>query len=92
MPKAFRVMMPVMMKIMQPFGVIHGLETGAKRYVDAANREGEFQAFKSGAFVASAHGVAGLVSDQATRKQRRASQYADTFKQRAAYEAIQAYA
>jgi hypothetical protein len=85
-------MMPLMMKGMQPFRVTHGLETGAKRYVDAVNREGEFQEFKSGAFVASAHGVAGVVSDQATRKQSRASQYADTSKQRAAYEAIQVHA
>jgi NAD(P)-dependent dehydrogenase (short-subunit alcohol dehydrogenase family) len=92
MPKAFRVMMPVMMKVMRPLGITHGLETGAKRYVDGVSREGEFQEFKSGAFVASAHGVAGLVSDQATRKQSRASQYADISKQLAAYEAIQVYA
>jgi NAD(P)-dependent dehydrogenase (short-subunit alcohol dehydrogenase family) len=91
-PKAMRVMMPVMMKVMQPFGVMHGVESGAKRYVDGVNREGEFKEFKSGVFVASAHGVAGSVSDQATRKQSRASQYADTSKQRAAYAAIQVYA
>lgn len=92
MSKVSRVMFPVMMKVMQPLGVTHELATGAKRYVEAVNREGKFQEFKSGAFVASAHGLAGPVSDQTTRKESRASQYADTSKQRAAYEAIQAYA
>lgn len=80
MPKVLQVMFPVMTKVMEPLEVMHALETGATRYVDAVNREREFQEFKSGTFVASAHGVAGPVSDQATRTESRASQYADIFK------------
>jgi hypothetical protein len=46
---------------MRLFGKDHGLETGAKRYVDAVVDE---ETYKSGAFYASAKGMAGPVGDQ----------------------------
>jgi hypothetical protein len=62
---------------------------GAKRYLDAVNREGEFEKMESGAFWASLHGVSGRVGDQT--KFWGGAQYGDVAKQEAAYQAIRAY-
>ena len=92
MGKINQVLFPLLFKMMGPLGVTHRLEKGAKRYVEAVNREGQFEAFPTGAFVASAHGVSGPVSDQGMRKEKRAAQYGDVSTQEAVFEAVQAFA
>lgn len=58
-----RVMMKnVVMPLMGLLGVMHPLEVGSKRYVDALNDE----SFQTGVFYASAGGVTGKVVDQST--------------------------
>jgi hypothetical protein len=47
--------------VMGLFGNAHGLETGAKRYIDALV---DAETYKSGVFYASAKGMAGPVGDQ----------------------------
>jgi hypothetical protein len=84
-----RFMFPIMMKIFSIFGGAHTASVGAKRYVDAVNREGEFEKMESGAFWASLHGASGRVGDQT--KFQKGAQYGDASKQEAAYQAIQAY-
>jgi hypothetical protein len=61
-------------------GFVHSLQVGAKIYVDAVNREEDFQGFESGTFVASLCGMSGHRSDQA-----------DFAKQEAAYQAMRVY-
>jgi hypothetical protein len=85
-----RFMFPIMLTILEYFGYAHGLSEGAKRYVDAVNREGEFEMMENGAFWASLSGVAGPVGDQT--KFEKGAQYSDVSKQEAAYQAIRAYA
>jgi NAD(P)-dependent dehydrogenase (short-subunit alcohol dehydrogenase family) len=85
-----KFMFPIMMKIFSIFGGAHTASVGAKRYVDAVNREGEFEKTESGAFWASLHGASGRVGDQT--KLQKGAQYGDVSKQEAAYQAIQAYA
>ena len=92
MGKFNQIMFPILLKMMGPLGVTHKLEVGAKRYVDAVNREGIYHEFETGAFVASAHGVSGPVKDQSKRKDKRAAQYGDLIKQEAAFAAVQAFA
>ena len=58
-----RVMMEnVMMPMMGLFGVMHPLDVGAKRYVDALNDE----SYKTGVFYASESGMSGKIVDQST--------------------------
>merc|ERR1712038_208918 len=92
MGKIKQMMFPLAFKMMVPLGLMHKVEVGAKRYVDAVNREGGFADFQSGTFLASAHGVSGRVSDQAMRKEKRATQYGDIHKQGAAFAAVQSFA
>lgn len=82
-----RVLFPVTMFLMGSVGLFfHSIETGAKRYVDAVNGQGDFEKFASGTYVASAMGTSGAVCDQA--KLRFGEQYADCHKQEMCYEAI----
>ena len=68
MPGLMRMAMPVVMKVMEVFGQMHSLETGAKRYVDALNDA----SYQSGQFYASHQGkMSGAVVDQ--------SQYESSF-------------
>ena len=70
MPGVMRFVFPVVMKVMEVFGVMHSLETGAKRYVDALNDE----SYKSGYFYASHQGkMSGAIVEQ--------SQYDASFRQ-----------
>jgi NAD(P)-dependent dehydrogenase (short-subunit alcohol dehydrogenase family) len=61
LPGYQRVIFKTAFFVMSFFGNSHGLETGAKRYVDALVDE---ETYKSGAFYASAKGMAGPVGDQ----------------------------
>jgi NAD(P)-dependent dehydrogenase (short-subunit alcohol dehydrogenase family) len=85
-----KFMLPTIFQIFCIFGGAHTASVGAKRYVDALNREGEFDKMESGAFWASLHGSSGRVGDQA--KFPKGAQYGDVSKQEAAYQAIRAYA
>lgn len=49
-------------KLMPLFGIMHTVEVGAKRYVDALNHA----SYKSGVFYASKKGMSGPVADQGT--------------------------
>jgi NAD(P)-dependent dehydrogenase (short-subunit alcohol dehydrogenase family) len=61
MPLAKRLMFGFMFKVMKLLGVSHGIEVGAKRYVDALADE---EMFQSGVFYASKKSVSGPVGDQ----------------------------
>jgi NAD(P)-dependent dehydrogenase (short-subunit alcohol dehydrogenase family) len=87
-PVAMRVMAPVMMGIFGVIGLSHPVEVGAKRYVDAIGREGDFEQVSSGSFMASARGGAGHVIDQT--KHPRGAIFADTNAQAWAFQAVQA--
>ena len=52
----------VVMRLMPLFGLMHGLEVGAKRYVDGLNDE----SYKSGVFYGSKKNVTGPLVDQGT--------------------------
>lgn len=90
MKPIFRLIFPVMMKIMGWLGKFHNLDVGAKRYVDAVLAEGEFANFKSGSFIASKRGVAGPVGDQVELFDT-AKQYGDIKKQEAVFAAMNSY-
>jgi len=61
MTSMMRYMMKIMMPIMATFGVMHNLETGAKRYVDVLTDS----RYKSGTFYASPKGkMSGTLTDQ----------------------------
>lgn len=49
-------------KLMPLFGMMHTVDVGAKRYVDALNDA----SYKSGVFYASKKGTSGLIADQGT--------------------------
>jgi NAD(P)-dependent dehydrogenase (short-subunit alcohol dehydrogenase family) len=87
LPKAMRVMAPVLMRIFDVIGMSHPVEVGAKRYVDAVGREGDFEQVSSGSFMASARGVAGRVIDQT--KLPSGAIFADTKTQELAFQAVQ---
>jgi hypothetical protein len=52
--KSQQVIFKVVMKLMSFFGKVHGVEDGAKRYLDVLTDE---ETYKSGAFYASIKGV-----------------------------------
>jgi NAD(P)-dependent dehydrogenase (short-subunit alcohol dehydrogenase family) len=89
-PKAMRAVFPAAFRVMGFLGMAHPVEVGAKRYVDAVDREGAFEQFESGSFVASAHGVSGRVKDQT--KHPRGARFADIKQQDIVYNAVQAFA
>jgi hypothetical protein len=86
-PAHFRMMMPVMFKMMSALGLAHRLEVGAKRYVDAVTRENGYGKYPSGTFVASMSDMSGRVGDQSMH--RKGTMYADVRKQEAMYQAVQ---
>lgn len=61
LPRYKQVMFGVMMPMMQLFGQMHSLQTGASRYVDALY---DGDSYKSGIFYASKKGTTGEVVDQ----------------------------
>jgi NAD(P)-dependent dehydrogenase (short-subunit alcohol dehydrogenase family) len=89
-PKVMRVIFPTVFRMMDFLGMAHPVRVGAKRYVDAVDRQGDFEQFASGSFVASAHGVSGRVMDQS--KHPRGAVFADHKKQDIVYNAVQAFA
>jgi len=61
MPGVMKFVMPVMMRTMTVFGVMHSLETGTKRYIDVLNDP----SYKSGQFYASSQGkMSGKIVEQ----------------------------
>jgi NAD(P)-dependent dehydrogenase (short-subunit alcohol dehydrogenase family) len=90
MSKPMQIAFPLLMKVFGVFGNSHPLSVGAKRYVDAVNREGAFHEFESGTFVASVRGTAGHVGDQT--KVPHGAVYADIATQDAMYQAIREFA
>ncbi|CAB9511368.1 short chain dehydrogenase [Seminavis robusta] len=87
-PAHFRLMMPVMMPLLKAMGVIHNLEDGTDRYIQALTGKYD-EAFQSGSFVASKRGTTGEVCDQT--ELRSGKMYADTVKQKVAFEALSVY-
>ena len=72
-------------KLLYFFGMTHGVEAGAKRYVDVLT---DTKTYKSGAFYASAKGASGEIADQAELFMRELN---DTKIQDNANEAIHAF-
>jgi NAD(P)-dependent dehydrogenase (short-subunit alcohol dehydrogenase family) len=88
-PWYFRSTMPVMKPFMQLTGIIHSLETGSQRYIDAVLGTEDMAQFASGTFVASRKGTTGEVCDQAELEAGR--KYGDHKKQEAVFEALAIY-
>lgn len=86
-PAHFKVMMPVMMPVMKAIGVMHPLEDGTDRYIEALTGKNDYP---SGSFVASKRGTTGKVADQTSL--RSGKKYADRKKQKAAFVALYPYA
>jgi NAD(P)-dependent dehydrogenase (short-subunit alcohol dehydrogenase family) len=89
LPLPLRVMIPATMPVLKVMGVMHPLEAGSRRYVDAVLGTEDMAQFASGTFVASRRGTTGKVCDQATLKTGR--KYGDHKKQEAAFEALAIY-
>mmetsp|Transcript_7059 Transcript_7059/g.14473 ORF Transcript_7059/g.14473 Transcript_7059/m.14473 type:complete len:325 (-) Transcript_7059:61-1035(-) len=90
-PSVMGFIFPYIMMIMSWFGLMHSLQVGAKRYVDAVTGEGEFSNFASGSYIASKSDAAsGPVADQVEIFES-AKQYGDVKKQDAAYEAMNSF-
>ena len=87
-PGHFKVMLPAMMPLMSAMGVMHPVHLGAQRYVNALTQKD--YGFASGTFVASKRGTTGKVADQ-VKVYKRAQQYADVVKQKAAFEALSSF-
>lgn len=86
-PTHFKLMMPVMMPVMKAMGVMHPLEDGTDRYIQALTGNNEYP---SGSFIASKRGTTGKLADQTTL--RSGKKYGDLKKQKAAFNALTPYA
>lgn len=86
-PAYLRLGMPVMMPLMKVLGIMHPVEDGSKRYIEAFTGMTEYS---SGSFLASRWAITGKMSDQMLLSSGK--QYADVKKQKAAYEALAPYA
>jgi hypothetical protein len=80
------------MRVFGLLGIAHTPEIGAKRYVDAMHREGEYAEMKSCDFWSSIEGTIGPVGDQTKLFGEAGAQYGNISKQEAMYEALQSYA
>ena len=72
-----------MMPLMKAIGVMHPLEDGTNRYIEALTGKNDYP---SGSFIASKRGTTGKVADQTTL--RSAKKYGDKNLQKAAFDAL----
>ena len=84
-----RIQFTIVLPLMELFGQMHSLQTGAKRYVDGVCAEDGFD-FPTGTFAASpGNAVAGKLDNQATHSN--GGVFADKKVQKFAYDATQSF-